>query len=162
MTVAPKRSPSSSIGSPALRPTRTDNGSLMLRAASGARRLRSPKSDPAPAGSGPKHRRSRKWTRLAPTSCGGGCGGVLYARGSHNVGHAFFIKDGKLQFDYNALGTHYRAAGKVELKPGAHQIEARFEREERPGQLTVVVDGRDVGSAEVGTVADARLDGPWT
>ena len=31
--------------------------------------------------------------------------GVLYARGSHNVGHTFFLGDGALVFDYNALTT---------------------------------------------------------
>ena len=95
----------------------------------------------------------RSWSISCDVVVGdGGCEGVLYARGSHNVGHAFFIKDGKLQFDYNALGTHYRAAAKLELKAGAHEIEARFEREGRSGQLMMVVDGREVGRAEVGTI----------
>ena len=95
----------------------------------------------------------RSWSISCEVAVGNGvCEGVLYARGSHNVGHAFFIKDGELQFDYNALGTHYRAAAKVELKAGAHVIEARFEREGRVGKLTLVVDGREVGSTEVGTV----------
>ncbi len=80
-----------------------------------------------------------------------GCEGVLYARGSHNVGHVFFIKDRKLQFDYNALGKHYRAVGDLDLKAGAHELEAKFEREGRGGRLTLLVDGKEVGSTEVGT-----------
>ncbi len=95
----------------------------------------------------------RSWSISCEVVVGdGGCEGVLYARGSHNVGHAFFIKDGKLQFDYNALGTHYRAVGDLDLKAGAHEIEARFEREGRAGRLNLMVDGIDIGSAEVGTV----------
>jgi arylsulfatase len=78
-----------------------------------------------------------------------GCEGVLYARGSHNGGHTFFIKDGKVQFDYNALGEHSRAVGPVELSPGRHNIEARFVREDQVGRLAVVVDGTEIGSTEV-------------
>ncbi|MEX1194115.1 MAG: arylsulfatase [Dehalococcoidia bacterium] len=96
---------------------------------------------------------SRSWSINCDVVVGdGGCEGVLYARGSHNVGHVLFIKDGKLQFDYNALGTHYRAAGDVDLKAGTHQIEARFERDGRAGRLVVAVDGREVGSADVGKI----------
>jgi len=95
----------------------------------------------------------RSWSINCEVVVGdGGCEGVLYARGSHNVGHAFFIKDGKLHFDYNALGRHYRAVGDLNLKAGAHEIEARFEREGRVGRLTLLVNGREVGSTEVGTV----------
>jgi arylsulfatase len=79
----------------------------------------------------------------------GGCEGVLYARGSHNVGHTFFLQGGHLQFDYNALGTHYRARAPVELSAGEHTLGARFERQERAGMLTLLVDGRDVGSVHI-------------
>ena len=50
--------------------------------------------------------------------------GVLYARGGHNVGHSFFVKDGALQFDYNALGTHHRASAPISLAPGRHELAA--------------------------------------
>ena len=95
----------------------------------------------------------RSWTgSFDVTVPEGGCEGVLYARGSHNVGHSFFIKDGKLQFDYNALGTHYRAAFDVNLAPGAHKLEARFDRQARGGRLTLAVDGDDLGSIEIPTL----------
>ena len=72
-------------------------------------------ADAAPAARRPRldHRLRRHRRRT------GGAEGVLYARGSHNVGHTFFIKDGKLQFDYNALGRHYRASGDAKLPSGA-------------------------------------------
>ncbi|MCH7616414.1 MAG: arylsulfatase [Chloroflexi bacterium] len=82
----------------------------------------------------------------------GGCEGVLYARGGHGVGHTFFVKDGKLQFDYNALGRHHRAVGDAKLAPGAHRLEARFDRGQPSGTLTIAVDGTDVGSVEVSPV----------
>jgi arylsulfatase A-like enzyme len=82
----------------------------------------------------------------------GGCEGVLFARGSHNVGQSFFIKDGKLQFDYNALGTHFRAAFPVSLAPGAHQLEARFDRRANIGTLTIAADGADLGSIEINKI----------
>lgn len=104
-------------------------------------------ADPAPPLGG------RSWTIKCEVEVQeGGCEGVLYARGSQNVGHTFFIKDGKLQCDYNALGKHYRAAFEVSLTPGAHEIEARFDRQERVGTLTLALDGTDVGSIEVGTI----------
>ena len=84
-----------------------------------------------------------------------GCEGVLYARGSHNVGHSFFLKDGKLQFDYNALGKHFRAASDIALAPGPHELEARFDREGRAGVLTIAADGADLASVEVTKVIRA-------
>jgi len=75
--------------------------------------------------------------------------GVLYARGSHNVGHTFFVKDGQLQFDYNALGTHHRAAAPIGLPPGRHELVARFERNGSGGRLSVEADGDVLDSIEI-------------
>lgn len=101
-------------------------------------------ADAAPALGG------RAWTiDCEATVPAGGAEGVLYARGSHNVGQSFFIKDGMLQFDYNALGTHHRAAAPVTLSPGAHTLSARFDREGRSGTLTIGVDSTDIASVAV-------------
>lgn len=75
--------------------------------------------------------------------------GVLYARGSHNVGQSFFIKDGQLQFDYNALGTHFRAAAPLSLTPGHHTLTARFERAESVGTIVIGADGNDLASVAI-------------
>jgi arylsulfatase len=75
--------------------------------------------------------------------------GVVYARGSHNVGHSFFVADGHLHFDYNALGTHHRASAPLQLAPGPHALFARFDRSGSGGVLTVGADGTDLGSVEV-------------
>ncbi|HYD10115.1 MAG TPA: arylsulfatase, partial [Acidimicrobiales bacterium] len=91
----------------------------------------------------------RAWTVTAEVEVGGSVEGVLYARGGHNVGHSFFVHDGALQFDYNALGTHFRARAPIALAPGAHELVARFDRAGKGGVLTLAVDGVDVGSVEV-------------
>jgi arylsulfatase A-like enzyme len=92
----------------------------------------------------------RSWTITAEVLLDAdGAEGVLYARGSHNVGHAFFLKDGALHFDYNALGTHYRASAPVPLSAGAHALVARFDRTGDGGTLTLAVDDEDVGEVEI-------------
>ncbi|HEX3004116.1 MAG TPA: arylsulfatase [Angustibacter sp.] len=101
-------------------------------------------ADAAPALGG------RSWTITAEVDVPDeGGAGVLYARGSHNVGHSFFVKDAALQFEYNALGTRHRAAGPVELGPGAHELVARFDREGAGGMLTLACDGADVASIAI-------------
>jgi arylsulfatase A-like enzyme len=92
---------------------------------------------------------SRAWTITADVTVGDDVSGVLYARGSHNVGHSFFVHDGRLQFDYNALGTHTRVAAPIQLSPGRHQLVARFDRDGKAGVLTVAADGVDLASAPV-------------
>ena len=75
--------------------------------------------------------------------------GVLYARGSHNVGQSFFIKDGQLHFDYNALGTHFRATAPLSLSAGRHMLTARFERAEAVGTIVIGADGADLASVAI-------------
>jgi arylsulfatase len=74
---------------------------------------------------------------------------VLYARGGHNVGHSFFVKDGALTFDYNALGTHHRATAPVSLGSGTHELAVRFVRTGKGGTLTLSADREDLTSIEI-------------
>jgi arylsulfatase A-like enzyme len=78
-----------------------------------------------------------------------GAEGVLYARGSHNTGHSFFLADGELHFDYNALGTHYRAHAPLTLAPGRHTLTVHFDAAAMSGTLTIGADGHDLGSVQV-------------
>ncbi len=97
---------------------------------------------------------ARPWTITADVTVGeGGADGVLYARGSHNVGHVFFLHDGKLQFDYNALGSHHRAAAPVAFAPGHHSLSARLDRNGPGALVTIGADGEDLASVEVPWVA---------
>ncbi len=91
----------------------------------------------------------RAWTVTVDVTVGDGCEGVLYARGSHNVGHSFFARAGALHFDYNALGTHSRASAPLELAPGRHTLTARFDRDGSAGTVTIGADGIDLASATV-------------
>jgi arylsulfatase len=92
----------------------------------------------------------RSWTIDAVVDApDGAVEGVLYARGGHNCGHAFFVKDGALHFDYNALGTHHRATAPLSLRPGRNVLTARFRREGSSGTLTIAHDGEDIGSVEI-------------
>ena len=94
----------------------------------------------------------RPWLITAEIEVGGPAQGVLYARGSHNVGHSFFVHDGQLHFDYNALGTHYRASAPLDLGPGRHVLIARFERAGPGGQLTIGADGRDLDTVAIPSI----------
>ena len=92
----------------------------------------------------------RNWTmEVDVTVLAEGCEGVLYARGSHNGGHSFFLKDGELHFDYNALGIHHRASGKAKLAPGDHRISAHFDRTGPGGTIRIAVDAAEVGRVEL-------------
>jgi arylsulfatase A-like enzyme len=94
----------------------------------------------------------RSWTVTATVDVTGDDEGVLYARGGHNVGHSFFLAEGCLQFDYNALGAHVRAAAPVRLTPGRHDLTARFVRDGPGGTLRLDVDGAELTSVEVPTI----------
>jgi arylsulfatase A-like enzyme len=89
----------------------------------------------------------RNWTVTATVV--GPAEGVLYARGGHNVGHSFFLADGALHFDYNALGTHHRVSALVGPLEGRHEVAVRFERTGPGGELWLSVDGEDVASTGV-------------
>lgn len=92
----------------------------------------------------------RPWTITAVVDWpDGGSEGVLYARGGRNVGHSFFVAGGCLHFDYNALVSHHRATGRLDLAPGRQELFARFERRGPGGVLTVGAGGGDLGSVEV-------------
>lgn len=92
----------------------------------------------------------RAWTITAHVDIpDSGVEGVLYARGGHNVGHTFFIKDGALHFDYNALGTHYRAVAPLSLTPGRHELSAQFERAGSGGILRLWVNGEERAGVEI-------------
>ncbi|MGA0893738.1 MAG: arylsulfatase [Ilumatobacteraceae bacterium] len=78
--------------------------------------------------------------------------GVLYARGSHNVGHCWWVADGIVHFDYNALGAHSRASAPLPstlTAPGRHTLGVRFRRDGKGGTVTVLADGAELATAAV-------------
>ena len=91
----------------------------------------------------------RAWTITVAVQVDDKAEGVLYARGSHNVGHSFFVKDEALHFEYNALGTRYRATAPLSLGAGRHELIARFDREGPGGRLSIGCDGADLASVDI-------------
>jgi arylsulfatase len=81
--------------------------------------------------------------------------GVLITQGGRFGGYAFYLKDGRPVFHYNAVGEHQftvRAAAIV--PPGRHELSADF-RADTPkpgagGDLTLSVDGQAVASGRIG------------
>lgn len=92
----------------------------------------------------------RRWTITAEIDAPDGrVEGVLYARGGHNAGHAFFVQHGVLHFDYNALGTHHRASAPIALASGRNELSARFVRTGTSGTLTLAHDTEDLVTIEI-------------
>ncbi|MFZ5706589.1 MAG: sulfatase-like hydrolase/transferase [Pseudomonadota bacterium] len=81
--------------------------------------------------------------------------GVLLTQGGRFGGYAFYIKDGRPVFHYNAVGAdQFTVRADAPLEPGAHKLAARFVIDEaKPGSggmLTITVDGREVASGRIG------------
>ncbi|MGD9894690.1 MAG: arylsulfatase, partial [Dehalococcoidia bacterium] len=71
--------------------------------------------------------------------------GVLVARGSHNLGFSFYIKDERLTFDYNVFHTHYRAVSERPLPIGACAAGIRFEPFGGTAEITLLLNGEPIG-----------------
>jgi len=83
-------------------------------------------------------------------------GGVLFAHGCRFGGHALYIKDGKLKYDYNYVGEEDQYV--VSDKPvptGDVRLSARFEKEgdEKPttGTLSLYIGQEKVGEGKIKT-----------
>ena len=87
--------------------------------------------------------------------------GVLYAHGGVAGGHSLYIKDGRLRYAFNWVGTHLQnVAGDREITPGRHVCTAEFSVKGKnddaampgfAGTLTLYIDEDEVGSAEIVT-----------
>lgn len=89
----------------------------------------------------------------------GGASGVMIAQGGRFGGFAFYFKDGKPAFHYNAVGRdQFGVRSDTPVAAGRHTVSATFAPDERrpgtPGTLTIFVDGKAVASGRIGrTVA---------
>ena len=87
--------------------------------------------------------------------------GVLWAAGGVPGGHSLFIKDGRLQYTFNWVGSkHQDVVADTEITPGAHVFIAEFAAggpspdPAMPGcagTLTLYVDDQAVGSGDIVT-----------
>jgi hypothetical protein len=85
----------------------------------------------------------------------GGANGVLITQGGKFGGYAFYLKDHRPVFHYNAVGTDQFAIRAPEaIAPGAHALTATFTADApkpgTPGTLTISVDGKPVASGRIG------------
>ena len=75
--------------------------------------------------------------------------GVLAAYGTINSGLTFYVKDGRLVFDYNFLGEHSRVVSEAEVPVGPSTLGLRFVRTDQKGEATLTIDERDAGSVSI-------------
>lgn len=87
-----------------------------------------------------------------------GAEGVLFAQGSDIGGHTLYVKDGKLTYVYNWLGTlRQKVVASEEVRPGTQRLGVSFElkghdRDRSPlGTARLLMDGRQVGAADIKT-----------
>jgi arylsulfatase A-like enzyme len=83
-------------------------------------------------------------------------GGVLFAHGCRFGGHALYIKDGKLKYDYNYVGEEDQYVESNKPVPtGRVRLSARFEKKgnKQPttGTLSLYIDQEKVGEGKIKT-----------
>ena len=87
--------------------------------------------------------------------------GVLYAHGGVAGGHSLYVKDGRLRYTFNWVGTHLQEiVADLDITPGQHVYAAEFTvkgKNEDPlmpgfaGTLTLYMDDETVGSGDIVT-----------
>ena len=83
-------------------------------------------------------------------------GGVLFAHGARFGGHALYIKDGKLKYDYNYVGQEDQYVESSKPVPtGKCVLSASFEKEGNAmpttGTLSLYIDDEKVGEGKIKT-----------
>jgi len=84
-----------------------------------------------------------------------GAGGVIVTQGGRYGGYAFYLKDNRPVFHYNAVGAdQFKIVSRETLAPGPRKLTAIFKadaaRRGTPGTLTLLVDGKTVGEGRIG------------
>jgi arylsulfatase A-like enzyme len=89
----------------------------------------------------------------------GGAEGVLLSAGDVQGGYTLYMKDGKLRYGYNYVGSDiYRVESKTALPEGRHKVRFEFEPTGKPdiahgkgapGRVQLYVDGKVVGQGDL-------------
>ncbi|WP_159982264.1 MULTISPECIES: arylsulfatase [unclassified Novosphingobium] len=100
------------------------------------------------------HTIGKSFTIDADVEVGAGSKGVLVTQGGRFGGYAFYLKDGKPVFHYNAVGTdQFTIRADSAVPAGPHTLTAAFLADmPKPGSggtLTLSIDGKPVGSGRV-------------
>ena len=91
----------------------------------------------------------RTWNLDASAVMSAGDHGVIFSSGTENSGLAFFVKDSKLIFDYNAFDDHTIVTSSIDVPVGEVHLGVRFRRTGRGGNVTLVINDTECGSAEI-------------
>lgn len=101
--------------------------------------------------------RGRSYTITARVRVAAGDVGVLVAHGDRHAGYALRLGDGALIHDYAHAGVRTTTIAKVVLPVGRWlELEARVQRVEEQGALTLLVDGQVVGRGLLPALARSR------
>jgi arylsulfatase len=110
-----------------------------------------PPMAPLPSQVGPAFG-GRSWAMVADIDRHSGANGVLLASGTENSGLSFFVDEDHLVFDYNFFGTHSTVVSDRPVPEGDSLVGVRFERSGKEGDVTLLIDGEEVGSMHVPAV----------
>jgi arylsulfatase len=75
--------------------------------------------------------------------------GVLVAHGTQNTGFSWYIKDGRLVFDSNALAKHSVVRSDKPVPVGKSTLGVAFNWADDKGTITLLMDGEECGSLQV-------------
>ncbi|MEO1061821.1 MAG: arylsulfatase [Actinomycetota bacterium] len=78
-----------------------------------------------------------------------GDAGVVYATGTENSGLSVFVEGDRLVVDYNAFDDHTIVESDRLVPVGSSELQVRFTRRGRGGEVALSIDGVDAGSAEL-------------
>ena len=79
--------------------------------------------------------------------------GVLFATGTENSGISVFVQNDRLVVDYNAFDDHTMLESEIAVPAGRSTLVASFRRGDgMAGAMSVEVDGRPAGSADLSAV----------
>jgi arylsulfatase A-like enzyme len=94
----------------------------------------------------------RSWEMVAEIDRPQGADGVLFASGTENSGLSLFVDEGHLVFDYNFFGAHSLVASDHPVPEGESLVGVRFDRAGREADVTLLIDGVEVGSMHLDAV----------
>jgi arylsulfatase len=92
---------------------------------------------------------NRSFEIRADIIAGGESEGIIAAFGSQNAGFAWYVKDGKMVFDYNAFTEHHVLRSDQRIPEGKHSITAKFLKEGNKGTIGLFLDSIACGSLDV-------------
>jgi arylsulfatase len=95
---------------------------------------------------------ARSWTMTAEVERAAGTGdGVIVAHGTQNTGFSWYVKEGLLVFDSNALAKHSVVRSDRPVPAGKSTLGAAFTWADDQGKITLLINGQECGSIQVPT-----------